>query len=362
MPARPVLPVNVRPCDRDMQVPLVTDPGTAGVMDLFNVAYEILLQIFERFFAHTEETGAQLKTLADATIGLMFRVIKPLGDLITALPAGPDYPGSTAGPSFELFYESDYLMPHRDAAWALLTERLDTAAAFCQKVAAGQPASGGQLNTGEKPPEIAAPLEPVGAALTEIARALAAHLPASDPHSRPPSASSAPAGPGLGEPDVLRDRVREFSRTRAGARPDDMVGAGLAGVFDSAYVIVSRLLRSAPEDTPVTWAAPRLVDSVLRPLADVLRGFAPAADGTDSGTPAPAGPDGGGGEGEIAEMVWQAALAATRLRIRLHEDGGAPPELAEATAALQDLAGRLAPGEDRAAELRKLQGSLPAGI
>ena len=88
MPVRPVVPVNVRPSERDMQVPLATDQGTARVMDLFNVAYEILLQILERFFAHTEETDAQLKTLADATVDLMFRVIKPLGDLITTLPAG----------------------------------------------------------------------------------------------------------------------------------------------------------------------------------------------------------------------------------------------------------------------------------
>ena len=142
MPARPVLPVNVRPCERDVEVPLVSDPVTAKVMDLFNVAYEILLQILERFFAHTDETDAQLKALADATMGLMLRVIKPLGDLITTLPAGPGYPGVNAGPSFELFYESDYLLPHRDAAWALLTERLDVAAAFCQEIVTGQPSSG----------------------------------------------------------------------------------------------------------------------------------------------------------------------------------------------------------------------------
>ena len=34
-------------------------------------------------------------------------------------PVSPD-------PRFELFYESDYLMPHRAAAWALLEERLRT--------------------------------------------------------------------------------------------------------------------------------------------------------------------------------------------------------------------------------------------
>jgi CDGSH-type Zn-finger protein/truncated hemoglobin YjbI len=327
---RPVIPVNVRPSERDMQVPLATDPGTARVMDLFNVAYEILLQIFERFFAHTEETDAQLKTLADATVDLMFRVIKPLGDLITTLPAGPDYPDATAGPSFELFYESDYLMPHRDAAWALLTERLETAAVFCQTVAGA-------------PEEASAALDPVRAALADIAGALAAHLPASDPRR-----ASRLAGPGPGERDKLLDRVREFSRTKAGARPGP-AGADLAAVFDAVQAVVSRLLRSESGDTAVAWAAPRLVDSVLRPLAGLV-------GGRTAGDPAESPPE---GQAAVAELVWQAALAATRLRVRRAD--GAPPGLLEATAALQDLAGRLS-GEDRAAELRKLQGDLPASI
>ncbi len=95
-PVRPVIAANVRPCEGPVQVPLIEDPLTARVTDLFNVAYEILLQMFERYFAHTEETDEQLATLADATIGLMLRVIKPLGDLITS--AGrPGAPGPHRG-------------------------------------------------------------------------------------------------------------------------------------------------------------------------------------------------------------------------------------------------------------------------
>src|SRR6266516_3957260 len=126
-PVRPVLPANVRPPERGTDIPLIGDPLTARVTDLFNVGYEILLQIFERFFAHTEQTDAELQALADATVAIMLRVIKPLGDLITTLPVGEEHPAMTAGPSFELFYESDYRMPHREAAWALLAERLDEA-------------------------------------------------------------------------------------------------------------------------------------------------------------------------------------------------------------------------------------------
>src|SRR6516225_298970 len=131
-PARPVIPVNVRPSERDTGVPLATDPVARQVMDLFNVSYEILLLMLQRFFAHTEETDPQLQALADAAVNLMFGAIEPLGDLVTTLPAGPEYPGRTAGPSFELFYESDALLPHREAAWILITERLRQAAAFCE--------------------------------------------------------------------------------------------------------------------------------------------------------------------------------------------------------------------------------------
>src|SRR2546421_51733 len=95
-PVRPVVPVNVRPAERDVDVPLVSDPVTKRVMDLFNVSYEILLLMMQRFFAATGETPAQLKTLSDGTVTLMLGALKPLGDLVTTLPAGPEYPGRTA--------------------------------------------------------------------------------------------------------------------------------------------------------------------------------------------------------------------------------------------------------------------------
>ena len=97
-PVRPVVTVNVRPSERDTGVPLVTDPLTRQVMDLFNVSYEVLLLMLQRFFAHTEETDAQLKALADATVALMFQAIKPLGNLVTTLPAGPGLPGPHGRP------------------------------------------------------------------------------------------------------------------------------------------------------------------------------------------------------------------------------------------------------------------------
>jgi hypothetical protein len=162
-PVRPVMFATVRPCEHSDLVSQIGEPVTARCTDLFNVGYEILLQMLERYFAHTEETDAQLATLADATINLMFGVLKPLGGLITTLPIGREHPGMNAGPSFELFYENDYLMPHRGAAWALLEERLRDAASFCGLV---------RESADER---VASELAPVGEALGDIADSLAAH-------------------------------------------------------------------------------------------------------------------------------------------------------------------------------------------
>ena len=368
---RPVQTVNVRPCDRDVEVPLVSDTVTGRVMDLFNVAYEILLAIFERFFAHTDETDAQLRTLADTTVGLMVRVIKPLGDLITTLPAGVEYPGQTAGPSFELFYESDYLLPHRDAAWALMAERLDVAAGFAQEIIIGDTGAGGPILTPEQvaagagdpvpaSERVAAVIEPVGAALAGLAGALAAFLPPSDPHS--PAATgpdsvrtAAPADPDLA---ALAARANDFHLTGPdGLRPGDLT-ADLAQDIEQAWLITSELLAPGSR-ADRHWAATRLVDSVLRPLADTLRATTttqPAPSAPANANPATANPAG------ADERIWQLAQDVTRQHVRWAQAGTAPAGLAEATAGLQGIACDLAPGADRRAAFRELQAALPTGI
>jgi hypothetical protein len=129
-PARSVVAANVRPQATGVAVPLITDPGTTRCMDLLNVVYEVVLQLLSRYFAHTDESPEQLEVLADVSVGLMYTAIAPLGTVVTTLPVGPDMPGVKAGPGFELFYQVDYLLPHREAAWVLMEERLRDAAAF----------------------------------------------------------------------------------------------------------------------------------------------------------------------------------------------------------------------------------------
>jgi hypothetical protein len=123
-PTRPVAAAYVRPPDSGIDVPIIGDGFTARTMDLFNATYEIVLQLLSRYFAHTDESEEQLAVLADVAVNLMFVAIKPLGSLVSRLPIGPDHPGLTAGAGFELFYAVDYLLPHREAAWIVMEERL----------------------------------------------------------------------------------------------------------------------------------------------------------------------------------------------------------------------------------------------
>jgi hypothetical protein len=53
-PTRPVIFATVRTCEHDESVPRISDRLTSCCGDLLNVSYEILLQLLERFFAHTE--------------------------------------------------------------------------------------------------------------------------------------------------------------------------------------------------------------------------------------------------------------------------------------------------------------------
>ena len=123
-PSRPVLAVSVREREDGAPVPIVTDPFTSRSVDLLNAVYEVILQVLARYFAHTDETDDQLETLADVAVGLMRSVVKPLGGLVTRLPVGIEHPGRTAGPMFDLFYGVDYLLPHREAAWVVMEERM----------------------------------------------------------------------------------------------------------------------------------------------------------------------------------------------------------------------------------------------
>src|SRR5262249_27845494 len=129
-----------QPYDVATAQPLVTDPTAQEHAELFSLAYEALLQLLTRFFTHTTETDEQLNVLAGAAIGVMTGILEPLGSALTRLPVGPEYPGWTAGPAFEMYYPMGNFVPWREAAWALLSERVGVLRDRCIALA-GRPDS-----------------------------------------------------------------------------------------------------------------------------------------------------------------------------------------------------------------------------
>jgi hypothetical protein len=125
-PARPVLAVYRREPPDVESVALIDDALTSQVADLFNAVYEVILQLQSRYFVHHGETPDELETLAKTVKHLMNWVMRSLGPILTSLPVGPRFPGRTAGPAFEIVRPAFFVLPHREAAWKILRERLTT--------------------------------------------------------------------------------------------------------------------------------------------------------------------------------------------------------------------------------------------
>ena len=123
--ARPVVPAFLRrPPDVD-DATLIDDPLTRRVVALFNAVYEVILQLQARYFVHHGETAGELETLAKTVKHLMNWVMRYLGPVVTSLPVGSAFPGQTTGPAFEMVRPAFFVLPHRDAAWKILRERLN---------------------------------------------------------------------------------------------------------------------------------------------------------------------------------------------------------------------------------------------
>jgi CDGSH-type Zn-finger protein len=101
----------------------ITDPVAAELAGLFNSAYDVMLAMLLRFFAHGGETEEELRLLARGTLRIMASGLRPLGEALTKLPAGPEYPGKNAGPTFG-YARSLHLISHKRSAWILFLERL----------------------------------------------------------------------------------------------------------------------------------------------------------------------------------------------------------------------------------------------
>jgi CDGSH-type Zn-finger protein/truncated hemoglobin YjbI len=220
--ARSCAPTFVRPpVDIDVDAQMLCDePMTAAVADIFNVGYEVMLQILARYFGHGHETLEEAQVLADTAVALMRSVIQPVGQLLTRMPAYCDRPGISAGPAFELFYDSDYLLPHRRAAWLLIGERLGDLASFAGRVAEDPQA----------PKEIAL----VRDAVLRAAARLAEHLEgsAAPPVAEPAAAAISPAPLPRPHLRAVDGRTELISLLSAAAELEH--GAACASLFAAA--------------------------------------------------------------------------------------------------------------------------------
>src|SRR5207244_9044190 len=101
----------------------------------------VILQVQSRYFVHHGETPEELETLAKTAKHLMNWVMRKLGPVLTSLPIGPAFPGRTAGPAFEIVRPAFFVLPHREAAWKILHERLATLGGVAANLA-GEPGLG----------------------------------------------------------------------------------------------------------------------------------------------------------------------------------------------------------------------------
>jgi Ferritin-like len=161
-PARPVEPAFARlPPDVEAGT-LIEDPTTAQVADLANGLYEVTLQVLSRYYIHHGETAAEFDTLARTAKHLMNWVMRELGPVLTGLPAGPSRPGRTAGPTFDIARPATFLLPHQDAAWKIIKERIDALERACTSL-------GKQAGLGT--------LAPLAGNLHSMSQDIATHIP-----------------------------------------------------------------------------------------------------------------------------------------------------------------------------------------
>lgn len=114
----PALPVVCNPAVSGEAPPgskQITDPAAVRAMRLFNDGYFLMLAMLRGFFEGyrgnfgtypTFDGAAPNSALfLEAYYPFMTMFIRPLGELICRLPAGPENPGKNAGPGFELTEE-----------------------------------------------------------------------------------------------------------------------------------------------------------------------------------------------------------------------------------------------------------------
>ncbi|WNG19786.1 ferritin-like domain-containing protein [Cystobacter fuscus] len=130
-PARPVV-VNPRwqeePKRTDGEGTALQHPLSCAAAELFDGAYEVMILMLTRLYGRADETPAEMDGLIrTAFFPLMTAVIRPLGEMLTQMPASEGNSTGNAGPCFGIHFTLP-LPPNRRTAWLLLHERQEKVA------------------------------------------------------------------------------------------------------------------------------------------------------------------------------------------------------------------------------------------
>lgn len=103
-PARPAIanPMTRVRGDYAARGEVIEDPTAQQVSELFDQLYSLMLRMLSFVFAADNKSVPIVASFAAGALRLMTTVLKPLGEGLTMMPAGPSYPGQNAGPTFGL--------------------------------------------------------------------------------------------------------------------------------------------------------------------------------------------------------------------------------------------------------------------
>ncbi|WCN04115.1 ferritin-like domain-containing protein [Streptomyces sp. M92] len=124
-PARPMLdnPV-VQPAADAEGANVISEPLAREAAELFDAGYGLLVLMLLRFYNRVDESTAEQKRIQRvAFFPLMTMFTRPLGEILSELPALTRNSSVTAGPPFE-FQRGLALIPERNVAHQVFVERL----------------------------------------------------------------------------------------------------------------------------------------------------------------------------------------------------------------------------------------------
>jgi CDGSH-type Zn-finger protein/uncharacterized Fe-S cluster protein YjdI len=122
-PAHPVArnPVMRRPLTAEARVH-ITNPEAAGVLDLANSLYGLMLRSLSQSYGRPQTEGNERRLLVDMAISAMGALV-PVAEYLATLPANPQHPGINAGITFTMLRDVGH-MPHGLSERTLLAERM----------------------------------------------------------------------------------------------------------------------------------------------------------------------------------------------------------------------------------------------